>query len=144
MKPPLTSPRTLWSPGWPPRSRPFSRAFPPIGSNTQRFTVTIQWSSTWGRELALVRPLDFHGLDFLWAASVVIGLYAVHRLLALPPGSEVWAAPSWRPCSKRCVPGEDADAGHLDGARRPGSHGASLSLVTRLVPERRVAERTKE
>ena len=41
--------------------------------NTQRFTVTIQWSSTWGRELALaVRPLDFHGLDFLWAASVVI------------------------------------------------------------------------
>ena len=52
---------------------------------TQRLTITVQWSSTWGERAAMaLRPLDFRGLDFLWAASVVVGLYAVHRLLALP------------------------------------------------------------
>ncbi len=59
---------------------------------TQRLTLTLQWSSTWGEGVAMaLRPLDFHGLDFLWAASVGVGLYAVHRLLALPahePGRE--------------------------------------------------------
>jgi MFS family permease len=52
---------------------------------TQRLTVTVQWSSTWGQQVAMaLRPLDFRGLDFLWAVSVAVGLYAVHRLLALP------------------------------------------------------------
>jgi MFS family permease len=53
--------------------------------NTQRFTITVQWSSSAEPGLGFaVRPLDFHGLDFLWAASVAVGLYAVHRLLAVP------------------------------------------------------------
>ena len=33
--------------------------------------------------IVALRPLDLHGLDFLWLISVVIGLYAVHRLLAV-------------------------------------------------------------
>jgi MFS family permease len=113
--------------------------------NTQRFTVTIQWSSTWGRELALaVRPLDFHGLDFLWAASVVIGLYAVHRLLALPAGE--------RGLGRALV------AAMLDEMRArvrtpiraistvPGVREVvelPYSLVARLVPERRLTQRPK-
>lgn len=54
---------------------------------TQRLTLTLQWTSSAGagRILAL-RPLDFHGLDFLWLGTVVLGLYAIHRLLALPEG----------------------------------------------------------
>lgn len=52
--------------------------------DTQRFTVTAQWSSSWGEDrIVALRPLDLHGLDFLWLISVVIGLYAVHRLLAV-------------------------------------------------------------
>jgi MFS family permease len=113
--------------------------------NTQRLTVTIQWSSTWGRELALaVRPLDFHGLDFLWAASVVIGLYAVHRLLALPAGE--------RGLGRALV------AAMLDEMRArvrtpiraistvPGVREVvelPYSLVARLVPERRLTQRPK-
>jgi hypothetical protein len=35
-----------------------------------------------GQSLAL-RPLDLHGLDFLFVATVFVGLYAVHRILAV-------------------------------------------------------------
>jgi len=51
---------------------------------TQRLSVTLAWTSTLGpgRSLAL-RPLDLHGLDFLFVATVLVGLYAVHRILAV-------------------------------------------------------------
>jgi MFS family permease len=51
---------------------------------TQRLSVTVAWTSTIGpgRILAL-RPLDLHGLDFLFVASVIVGLYAIHRILAV-------------------------------------------------------------
>jgi MFS family permease len=31
-------------------------------------------------------PVELRGLDFLFVASVILGLYAIHRLLALPEG----------------------------------------------------------
>jgi MFS family permease len=51
---------------------------------TQRLSVTIAWTSTMGpgRSLAL-QPIDLHGLDFLFVATVLAGLYAVHRILAV-------------------------------------------------------------
>ncbi|HEX3233950.1 MAG TPA: MFS transporter [Gemmatimonadales bacterium] len=51
---------------------------------TQRLSLTLAWTSTLGpgRSLAL-RPLDLHGLDFLFVATVLAGLYAVHRILAV-------------------------------------------------------------
>jgi hypothetical protein len=44
----------------------------------------VAWTSTVGpgQSLAL-RPLDLHGLDFLFVATVLVGLYAVHRILAV-------------------------------------------------------------
>jgi MFS family permease len=52
--------------------------------DTQRLSMTVAWSSTFGagEELAL-RPIDVHGLDFLFLASVVVGLYAIHRILGV-------------------------------------------------------------
>ena len=51
---------------------------------TQRLSVTIAWTSTMGPGQSLaVRPLDLHGLDFLFVATVLAGLYAVHRILAV-------------------------------------------------------------
>jgi hypothetical protein len=108
---------------------------------TQRFTITAQWSSSWGgaRSVAL-RPLDFHGLDFLWIASVAVGLYAVHRLLAVPehrPGQDravvaavlaEMGARVWSPLrALSTVPGV------RDVMELP------YSLVARVVPERRSA-----
>jgi MFS family permease len=54
---------------------------------TQRLSVTVAWTSTLagGRGLAL-RPLDLHGLDFLFVATVVVGLYAIHRILGVSEG----------------------------------------------------------
>jgi MFS family permease len=51
---------------------------------TQRLAVTVAWTSTLGQgqELAL-RPLDLHGLDFLFVATVLVGLYAIHRILGV-------------------------------------------------------------
>jgi MFS family permease len=51
---------------------------------TQRFSVTVAWTSTLGagEELAL-RPLDLYGLDFLFVATVLVGLYAIHRILGV-------------------------------------------------------------
>jgi MFS family permease len=51
---------------------------------TQRLSVTVAWTSTVGvgQGLAL-RPLDVHGLDFLFLATVVVGLYAIHRILGV-------------------------------------------------------------
>ena len=55
---------------------------------TQRLSVTVAWSSTLGagRGLAL-RPLDLHGLDFLFVATVLVGLYAIHRILGVTEGA---------------------------------------------------------
>jgi MFS family permease len=53
----------------------------------QRLSVTVAWTSALepGQGLAL-RPLDLRGLDFLFVATVVVGLYAVHRILAVSDG----------------------------------------------------------
>jgi hypothetical protein len=51
---------------------------------TQRLSVTVAWTSTMGPGQGLaLRPLDLHGLDFLFVATVLAGLYAVHRILAV-------------------------------------------------------------
>jgi MFS family permease len=114
--------------------------------NTQRFTITIQWSSSWGRELALaVRPLDFHGLDFLWAASVVLGLYAIHRLLAVPAserglGRALVAAMLEEMRTRVRTPLRAIST--VPGVREVME--LPLTLVARLVPERRAGARVGE
>jgi MFS family permease len=114
--------------------------------NTQRFTVTIQWSSSWGRALDLaIRPLDFHGLDFLWAASVVIGLYAIHRLLAVPAserglGRALVAAMLEEMRTRVRTPLRAIST--VPGVREVVE--LPFSLVARLVPERRGAPRAAQ
>jgi MFS family permease len=51
---------------------------------TQRLSVTVAWTSTLGvgQGFAL-RPLDLHGLDFLFVGTVLVGLYAIHRILGV-------------------------------------------------------------
>jgi MFS family permease len=52
--------------------------------DTQRLSLTVAWNSTLGGGQALVlRPVDLHGLDFLFVATVVVGLYAIHRILGV-------------------------------------------------------------
>jgi MFS family permease len=52
--------------------------------NTQRLSVTVAWTSTLdGAGGLAVRPLDLHGLDFLFVGTVVVGLYAIHRILGV-------------------------------------------------------------
>jgi MFS family permease len=55
---------------------------------TQRLSVTVAWTSTLGpaRSLA-VSPVDLHGLDFLFVATLLTGLYAVHRILGVAEGT---------------------------------------------------------
>jgi MFS family permease len=51
---------------------------------TQRLSLTVAWTSTVGaREGLALRPLDVHGLDFLFIATVLVGLYAIHRILGV-------------------------------------------------------------
>jgi len=110
---------------------------------TQRLSVTVAWSSTLreGAGIAL-RPLDLHGLDFLFAATVLVGLYAVHRILAVverqPPdrrvvvsalADEVWERMSHPLRAITTVPGV------RDVVYFP------FSLLGRLLPERRRAPR---
>jgi hypothetical protein len=110
---------------------------------TQRFTITVQWSSTWGEGTAMaLRPLDFHGLDFLWAASVGIGLYAVHRLLAVAEHQRgqdraVVAAVlrEMRTRARTPIRALSTVPGVRDVVELP------FSLVARLVPERRSVRR---
>jgi hypothetical protein len=51
---------------------------------TQRLSVTLAWTSTLrvGEGLTL-RPIDLHGLDFLFVATFLVGLYAIHRILGV-------------------------------------------------------------
>ncbi len=110
---------------------------------TQRFTITAQWSSTWREDAAVaLRPIDFHGLDFLWAASVGIGLYAVHRLLAVPgrePGQDravvTAVLEEMRSRVRTPLRALSTVPGVRDIVEIP------YSLVTRLVPERRSTRR---
>ena len=48
----------------------------------QRLSVTVAWTAP--RHGIALAPIDFQGLDFLFVATVLLGLYAVHRLLAVP------------------------------------------------------------
>jgi hypothetical protein len=51
---------------------------------TQRLSVTVAWTSTLGGGQGLaLRPLDLHGLDFLFVGTVLVGLYAIHRILGV-------------------------------------------------------------
>jgi MFS family permease len=52
--------------------------------DTQRLSVTVAWTSTLGGGQGLaLRPLDLRGLDFLFVATVLVGLYAIHRILGV-------------------------------------------------------------
>jgi hypothetical protein len=52
--------------------------------DTQRLSVTLAWTSTLGGGQGLaLRPVDLHGLDFLFVATVLVGLYAIHRILGV-------------------------------------------------------------
>jgi hypothetical protein len=52
--------------------------------DTQRLSVTVAWTSTLGSGQGLaLRPVDLHGLDFLFVATVLVGLYAIHRILGV-------------------------------------------------------------
>jgi hypothetical protein len=111
---------------------------------TQRLSVTVAWTSSLGagQQLAL-RPLDLHGLDFLFVATVLVGLYAVHRILAVVErepidrrvvvaalADEVWERMSHPLRAITTVPGV------RDVVYFP------FSLVGRLLPERRRRPRT--
>ena len=60
------------------------------GFETQELGVTLRWISNLGehREIAL-SALSLNGLDFLFLASLVFGLYALHRLTAVRESGEV-------------------------------------------------------
>ncbi|MFP4052894.1 MAG: MFS transporter, partial [Phycisphaerae bacterium] len=54
---------------------------------TQEVAVTLSWSSTGGGQWAMP-ALSLRGLDFLFIASFLFGLYAMHRLLAVKEEGE--------------------------------------------------------
>jgi Major Facilitator Superfamily len=49
----------------------------------QRLSLTVGWSSGIEAGEGLALPIAIHGLDFLFLATVVVGLYAVHRILGV-------------------------------------------------------------
>ncbi|HTC24807.1 MAG TPA: MFS transporter [Gemmatimonadales bacterium] len=105
----------------------------------QRLSVTIRWSAP-ARGIALA-PLDLQGLDFLFVATVLLGLYAVHRLLAVP---------EQRPADRAVVAAlADAVREQMALPLRPMTTVPALrdlvhlplGLLGRLVPERRGRQR---
>lgn len=57
---------------------------------TQRVRLNLSWTSTAnGVDWATLTPLDLRGLDFLFLLAFVLGLYAMHRLLAVSEAGEV-------------------------------------------------------
>lgn len=52
---------------------------------TSEVELELRWLHDTQR--GAVQPLALSGLDFLFVLSVVLGLYAIHRLLALPEGA---------------------------------------------------------
>jgi MFS family permease len=113
---------------------------------TQRLSLTLAWTSTLGpgRSLAL-RPLDLHGLDFLFVATVLAGLYAVHRILAVVES----AAADRRTIVAALV---EEIRGQMPQPLRalttvPGMRDAAyypLSLLGALLPERRRRARSPQ
>jgi MFS family permease len=58
--------------------------------DTQRLTIELRWTSTLGTGATRSVPaLDLHGIDFLFVAAFVLGLYAIHRLLAVREEGQV-------------------------------------------------------
>ena len=53
-----------------------------------RLSLRLDWSSATGQR-ALWSPLDLAGLDFLFVAAVLFGLYSLHRLLAVREEGEI-------------------------------------------------------
>lgn len=49
----------------------------------QHFSLVIKWSSSKQGTLASLGAIDLSGLDFLFAAAFLLGLFALHRLLAV-------------------------------------------------------------
>jgi hypothetical protein len=90
-----------------------------------------------GQGLAL-RPLDLHGLDFLFVATVLVGLYAIHRILAVV---------EWKAADRRVIVAalvaEIREQMHQPLRALttvPGMRDAvylPLSLLVSLLPERR-------
>lgn len=60
------------------------------GFATQGLTLSLKWTSTQRGTTAFEVPaFDLRGLDFLFVISVIFGLYALHRLLAVREEGEV-------------------------------------------------------
>lgn len=58
------------------------------GLALRRLTLQLSWSGSESHSL-MFRALDLSGLDFLFVGAVVLGLYALHRLLAVEEVGEV-------------------------------------------------------
>jgi len=56
---------------------------------TEHLSLIIQWSSSQKGPLATMGALDLSGLDFLFLAAFLLGLYSLHRLLAVQEEGEV-------------------------------------------------------
>ena len=54
----------------------------------ERLSLELHWTSGAG-DRTLWTPLDLAGLDFLFVAAVVFGLYSLHRLLAVREEGEI-------------------------------------------------------
>ena len=106
---------------------------------TQRLSITVAWTSTFGpgQRLAL-EPLNLHGLDFLFVATVLAGLYAIHRILAVV---------EWKAADRRAIVAalvaelrEQMPLSLRALTTVPGMRDAfyfPFSLLGRLLPERR-------
>ena len=58
--------------------------------DTQELTLTLRWASTLGAGSEVVLPaIDLRGLDFIFLAAFLIGIYAIHRQLAVKEEGEV-------------------------------------------------------
>ncbi len=120
---------------------PLAAGFAADWLEPQRLSVTIAWTGP--RHGMALAPIDLQGLDFLFVATVLLGLYAVHRLLAVPE-----QAPA-----DRAVVAALADAVREQmphpframttvPALRDLVH-LPLGLLGRLVPERRGSSRLR-
>ena len=60
------------------------------GFETQHISVNLQWISELGQHHEMAMPaLNLGGLDFLFVATIIFGLYSVHRLSAVEERGEV-------------------------------------------------------
>lgn len=56
---------------------------------SQRLGVTLTWTSLAQRTAWHVPALELQGLDFLFVLAFLLGLYSLHRLLAVEEGGEI-------------------------------------------------------